>query len=84
MTTLMTITAKGQVTFPKALLGAMGVGVGDRLIARVEKKRVIVEPVGRGLLDLKGSMGRIKIPKGKTVDDLIHEATLYYAARDVR
>ena len=80
----MTVTSKGQVTFPKRVLAALGTKKGDRLIVRIERKRVIVEPAGRGVLDLKGKMGKLEIPKSKTVDDLIHEATVYYAARDVR
>ena len=84
MNVLMTVTSKGQVTFPKRVLEALGAKKGDRLVARIVKKKVIVEPVGRGILDLKGKMGKLKIPKGKTIDDLIHEAAEYYAARDVR
>ncbi|MBI2010542.1 MAG: transketolase family protein [Candidatus Chisholmbacteria bacterium] len=37
--------------------------------------------VGRGILDLVGKMPKITIPKGKTVDDLIHEATGEIAVR---
>ena len=81
---MMTITSKGQVTFPKKVLEAIGANVGDRLVARIEKRRVVIEPKGRGILDLVGKTPKIKIPKGKTVEELIHEATTKYAAENIR
>jgi antitoxin PrlF len=39
------ITSKGQVTVPKAIRDALGVGPGDRLAFRIEEDgRVLVEP----------------------------------------
>lgn len=84
MTVMMTVTSKRQVTFPKKLLEAIGAKAGDRLAARMDNGRLIIEPKGRGILDLIGKLPSIKIPKGKTVDDMIHEAAVYYAGRDVR
>ena len=81
---MMTITSKGQVTFPKKLLAILEVKPGDRLKARVERKRVIVEPAGRGILDLAGKLGKLKIPKGKTIDDLIHEARDEFYDKELR
>ena len=84
MTVTMTITSKGQVTFPKKLLTALEAKPGDRLVARIERKRVIVEPLGRGILDLAGKLGKLTIPKGKTVDDLIHEARDHIYDKELR
>ena len=74
MTTLMTITSKGQVTFPKSLLGSIGVKRGDKLLATVTQGKVIVEPVGGTILDLVGKLPSLKLPQGKTVTQLINQA----------
>lgn len=74
MQTIVAITAKRQATFPKKLLDILGAKPGDRLIARVEDKKVVLEPVGRGILDVAGTLPKFKVPKGKTVEDLINEA----------
>lgn len=84
MDIIMTITSKGQVTLPKPVRKALGVDKGDRVVAVVSPTRVFLEPAGRGVLDFVGKMGKLKIPKGKTVDDLIHEATLEYAEKSLR
>ncbi len=74
MTTLMTITDKGQVTFSKALLSALGLSVGDKIAVEVENKKAVLKPLGRGILDIAGTLPKFTIPKGKTLDDLINEA----------
>ena len=81
MTTLVTVTSKRQITLPKALIEALDVKQGDRLIAQTKGKKVTLEPVGRGILDFAGKLGKLKLPKGKTIDDLIHEATSEIALR---
>lgn len=83
MNVIMTITSKGQVTLPKKLREQLGVDRGDRLIAKTRGKKVTLEPVGRGILDLAGKLGKLKVPKGKTVDDLINEAAQEIAAKNV-
>ena len=80
----MTMTSKGQVTIPIDVRRALGIKNGDRLKAQIQGKKVLIEPVGGGILDLAGKLGSLKIPKGKTVDDLIHEATHTYAAKNIR
>ncbi len=74
MQTIVSITAKRQATFPKKLLDTLGAKPGDRLIARIEDKKVVLEPVGRGILDIAGTLPKFKISKGKTVENLINEA----------
>lgn len=81
MTTFVTVTSKRQITLPKALIEALDVKQGDRLMAKKKGKKVILEPVGRGILDFAGKLGKLKIPKGKTLDDLINEAAVEAASR---
>ncbi len=53
--TATTITTKGQVTIPKAIRDALGVGPGDRvLFYRSDDGRVVVEPETVDLRTLKG------------------------------
>lgn len=80
----MTVTSKGQVTFPQVFLRRLGVRKGDKLVARVEGRKLVVETAGRGVLDLVGKMPKLKLPKGKTVDYLIDEARDEYFAKTVR
>ncbi|MBI2029898.1 AbrB/MazE/SpoVT family DNA-binding domain-containing protein [Candidatus Gottesmanbacteria bacterium] len=84
MIAIMTITSKGQVTFPKKIRETLGVSKGDRIIVKVEDNKVILEPAGKGILDFAGKFPPFKIPKGKTVDDLISEATIEYGAPTIR
>lgn len=81
---MMTVTSKGQVTFPKRLRELLDLEKGDRIIAKVVDKKVTLEPAGRGLLDFAGKFPPLKIPKGKTIDDLINEAVLEYGGEDIR
>lgn len=74
MTTLMTITDKGQVTLSKAVLKALGLSVGDKIALKVQDKKAVIKPLGRGILDIAGILPKFVIPKGKTIDDLIDEA----------
>jgi len=84
MQNLIAITTKRQATFPKKLLEALGVKPGDRIRANIIDNKVILEPMGKGILDLVGTMPKLKLPKGKTVDDLIIEARDEYFAKTLR
>lgn len=84
MTTLMTITDKGQVTLSKAILAALGLSVGDKIAVKVENKKALLQPLGRGILDIMGTLPKFKIPKGKTIDDLIHEAREEAVEKEIR
>lgn len=83
METTISITSKRQATFPKKLLEILGAEPGDRLKAHVHNNKVILEPVGKGILDLVGTMPSITIPKGKTVDDIISQARDEYFEKTV-
>lgn len=77
----MTVTSKGQVTFPKAFLRRLGVQKGDKLMARIEGKRLVLETAGKGVLDLVGKMPKLRLPRGKSVDQLIDEARDEYFSK---
>lgn len=51
-----TITSKGQVTIPKAVREALGVGPGDRVAFRVKESVAIMEPETVDLRDLFGAL----------------------------
>jgi len=56
-TNMATVTAKGQVTIPKAVREALGVQEGDQLLFVVEGSRAVVTPVARRALgDLYGAL----------------------------
>ena len=53
------ITSKGQVTIPKAIRDALGVGPGDRvLFVRHEDGTVVVEPETVDVRSLRGRLSR--------------------------
>lgn len=84
MTTLLTITSKGQITLSKAVMAALGVSVGQKVAVSVINKKATLQPMGRGILDIAGTLGKFKIPKGKTLDDLINEAHEEGIGHDLR
>ena len=84
MTTLLTVTDKGQITFSKMLLEKLGVVPGDRLAIKVEDKKAIIEPVGRGILDVVGTLPGFTLSKNKTLDQEIEEATRDAATEEIR
>ena len=49
------ITSKGQVTLPKAVRDALGLGEGDEVVFRVEGHRAILARTPR-FLDLAGTV----------------------------
>jgi AbrB family looped-hinge helix DNA binding protein len=55
------VTAKGQVTIPKAVRDALGIQAGDALVFRVEGQRAVMAPTG-DLLELAGS---VTVPAGR-------------------
>jgi antitoxin PrlF len=49
------VTSKGQVTIPKQVREALGIGEGDQLVFRVEEHRAILARTP-DLLDLAGAV----------------------------
>jgi len=50
-TNITTVTAKGQVTIPKAIREALGITAGDQLLFAVDGDRAVVTPLPRRPLD---------------------------------
>jgi len=84
MQTTISITSKRQATFPKKVLDMLGARPGDRLIVRIENNRVTLEPTGRGILDIAGTLPKFTIPKGKTLEDIIEESRDEYFRKTFR
>ncbi|MGH8874355.1 MAG: AbrB/MazE/SpoVT family DNA-binding domain-containing protein [Acidimicrobiia bacterium] len=55
------VTSKGQVTIPKEVREALGIGEGDQVVFRVEEHRAIIARTP-DLLDLGGT---VKVPAQK-------------------
>ena len=85
MTTTMKVTSKNQVTFPKKILDALGVKKGDRLKVSLKDKKIILQPEGRGILDLiEDPKFNLDIPKGTDIDELIGQAKDEYFTKNSR
>ena len=64
-----TLTSKGQITIPKEVRDALGLGTGDRIEFVAEEKGVYrVVPATRDVRDLKGLID--KPPKSVSVEDM--------------
>jgi antitoxin PrlF len=64
-----TITSKGQLTLPKEIRTALGVGPGDRLAFRIHEDGVVtVEPEKLDLQSLRGAI-HTKV-KGVTIEGM--------------
>lgn len=61
--TAATLTSKGQLTLPKDVREALGVGPGDRVdFVRMEDGNFAVMPATVPLKSLKGILGKRKMP----------------------
>ena len=67
------ITSKGQITIPKAVRDALGVGEGDSLVFRVEGSRAILAATV-DLIDLAGSVSVPVEVRGMSWDDIRQRA----------
>lgn len=45
------IRQRRQATFPKSLLEEVGVDVGDKLVAKVENKKIVLKPQKQAAMD---------------------------------
>ncbi|MGH3066644.1 MAG: AbrB/MazE/SpoVT family DNA-binding domain-containing protein [Gaiellaceae bacterium] len=61
MYAMATVTSKGQLTIPKSVRAALGIGRGDRVVFRVEDDCVLIAKTPE-LLDLAGT---VSVPVGK-------------------
>lgn len=76
MLTTATLSAKHQMTLPKRVVDLFGLQAGDELAVTVSARarEIILRPRTGKLSRLFGMLSDVKIPKGKTIDDLIDEA----------
>ena len=66
-----TVAERGQITLPKAVRDALGLVKGTRLKVELDGGRIILrKDVGDALARARG---RIKLPPGRTTDDLMRE-----------
>ncbi len=84
MMTTLTVTHKGQITLSKAIRKALGITPGDKVAVQVSQKQVLIRPVGKGILDLAGSLGEMKAPKDKTIDEMIDESAGEEIEKEIR
>jgi AbrB family looped-hinge helix DNA binding protein len=76
------ITSKGQVTIPKDVRDALGLGEGDELLFRVEQSRAVIAKTP----DFLALAGSVPVPAGKrgTPWDEILRATRAHRAGRLR
>ena len=67
------LTAKGQVTVPKAVREALQLDSGDSIVFRVEGHRAVIAKTP-DLLDLAGAVRRGAAQRNTTWDDVIARA----------
>ena len=51
-----TVGKRGQVTLPRAIRQRAGIQDGDRVAVSLEGDRIVMLPLGKTLLDLRGSI----------------------------
>lgn len=51
-----TVGKRGQITLPSAIRQQTGIQDGDRVAISLEGDRIVVLPLGKTLLDLRGSV----------------------------
>lgn len=76
METSATVTAKGQITIPKAVRDALGLNVGDSVLFRVEGEHATIARIPN-LLELAGSIDVPAEVRGLSwaeIEDRTHQA----------
>ena len=62
------ITSKYQITIPREIRDRLHLSVSDSIEWKIEKNRILVEPVNKSFLKYKGS---IKIDSGNIKEDIL-------------
>ncbi len=62
------ITSKYQTTIPKEIRNRLNLSVSDSIEWKIEKNKILVEPVNKPFLKYKGS---IKIKSGNIREDIL-------------
>ena len=80
MLTSVTLSSKNQMTLPKRIVDFFGLEAGDELAVTIKKdtKEIILRPRTGRLSRLFGMLSDVKIPKGKSIDNLIEESQNAY------
>ena len=66
-----TVSARGQITLPKAVCDALGLTKGTKLKIEIDGKSIVLrKDVDAALSRVRG---RFKLPAGKTTDDVMRE-----------
>lgn len=80
MTATGTITAKGQVTVPKAVRDALGLEEGDKVSFRIENGEAVVSKIPN-FIDLAGFIHVPPEKRGADWDEIVRETRADRAAR---
>ncbi|MCJ7740571.1 AbrB/MazE/SpoVT family DNA-binding domain-containing protein [Candidatus Microgenomates bacterium] len=79
------IRPRRQATFPRTLLNQVGLKVGDKLVAQVVNKKIILKPQRQVALDAFAELQRIVqesgVPEKEIQDNLIKIRKEIYAKR---
>lgn len=81
MDTVARMSSKGQITVPKAVREALGVGEGDEVIFHVEGNRAIVARTP-GFLSLAGSVTVPAAKRNASWDEVIRRTRAARASRE--
>lgn len=81
MTTVLTLTAKNQLTLPEEMLNFLGIDRGNKLWTRIEEQAIVIEKVGDSWNDLQGTLKDTVLTKGKSVLEIIELAKKKEAKR---
>jgi bifunctional DNA-binding transcriptional regulator/antitoxin component of YhaV-PrlF toxin-antitoxin module len=84
MTTVITLTAKNQLTLPVKLVSFLGLNKGSKLWTRIEEKTIILEKVEDTWDDLQGVLADTPMAKKYTVEQVIGIARSREAKRLVK
>jgi AbrB family looped-hinge helix DNA binding protein len=73
-----TVTSKGQLTLPKSVRDALGVGPGDRVeFVQMADGNFAMMPATKPIMRLKGSIRKPKVPVSLAdMDDAIAEGAM--------
>ena len=73
------VSSRGQITIPRAVRDALGIGKGDEVLFRVEGERVTMARIP-GLLELAGSVDVPVSKQGTPWDEVLRETRKARAA----
>lgn len=81
MATVITLTAKNQLTLPVKLVSFLGLNKGSKLWTRIDEKSIILEKVEGTWDDLQGILADTPMAKKYTVEQVIEIARKKEAKR---